>query len=325
MKMLLSLALALMLLGTAITDCGAASKTNFPTREIKLIVPWSPGGANDVNARFLQPLFKKMFNVDLVVENVAGGSSAVGNTQALASKPDGYTLGYASSSYIALIAQGMVPLTVDNMDLIAVAVEEPITMYTKAKSTYSSLKQVIDANKAKPGSVKFGKSGTFTTSYIFASLLQRQAGTTFNVVPFDGASRVVAEILGRHLDVGMSNLGDIMSQVNEGEILPLVVFAKERSEAIPDTPTAAELGYDVFTLGDITQASFIMAPKGLKPEVKAELMRMFNEVMASKEYRDFAVKRGFSVPLLNKEEGLKKYINGVSVGFATAAKEFPLQ
>ncbi len=325
LQKLLFLFVALALLGTVFqARTASAAKGGFPSREIKLIVPWSPGGANDINARFLQPLFKKMFNVDLVVENVAGGSSAVGITQAMSARPDGYTLGYASSSYIALVAQGMVELTVDNMDLVAVAVEEPITMYTKAKSTYTALKQVLEANKARPGSVKFGKSGTFTASYVFASLLQRQAGTAFTVVPFDGASRVVAEILGGHMDVGMSNIGDIMTQVNAGEILPLVVFAKKRSAVIPDTPTAAELGYNVFALGDITQASFVMAPRGLKPEVRAELRRMFTEAMATQEYRDFSAKRGFSIPQLNEGE-LPKYINGISDGFKAAAKEFPIQ
>ena len=267
-------------------------------KEIKLIVPWNPGGANDINARFLQPLFKEKFNVDLVVENVAGGSSAIGINQVIQSNPDGYTLGYASSSYIALIAQDMVDFTVDDMDLIGVAVEEPITMYTKANSTYSTLEQVLEANKANPGKINFGKSGTFTASYVFTSLLQQQAGTQFTAVPFDGASRVITEILGGHIDVGMSNLGDIMSHVKEGTILPLVVFAKERSEVIPDTPTAEELGYDVFRLGDITQASFVMAPKGLDPEVKAELIRMFNEVFATEEYKAFAAERGFSIPSL---------------------------
>lgn len=324
MKKLSSLLVAVMLLGglSPWQDAKAAGN-DFPTREIKLIVPWNPGGANDINARFLQPLFKKMFDVDLVVENVAGGSSAVGVTQAISARPDGYTLGYASSSYIALIAQNMVELTVDNMDLIAVAVEEPITMYTKAKSKYSSLKQVLEANKAKPGSVKFGKAGTFTASYVFSSLLQREAGTVFTAVPFSGASRVVTEILGGHMDVGMSNIGDIMTQVNEGEILPLVVFAKKRSAVIPDTPTAEELGYNVFALGDITQASFVVAPKGLNPAVTSKLQHMFNEVFATKEYREFSMKRGFSIPQLGEDE-LKKYINGISVGFKAAAKEFPM-
>lgn len=307
------------------TDPKVESKpvVDFPKREIKLIVPWSAGGANDINARFLQQIFKDKFDVDLVVENIAGGSSAVGITQAMQADPDGYTLGYASSSYIALIAQGMVDLTVDNMDLIGVAVEEPITMYTKTNGKYSTLKEVLDANKAAPGTVNFGKSGTFTSSYVFSSLIQKQADTQFNVVPFDGASRVVTEILGGHMDVGMSNLGDIMSQVNEGEILPLVVFSENRSDVIPDTPTAAELGYDVFKLGKIKQASFVMAPKGLDPAVKQELIRMFNEAVASDEYQKFAKERGFTVPELNEEE-LAKYIQQISVGFEAAAKEFPM-
>jgi len=301
------------------------STINFPTREIKLIVPWSPGGANDINARFLQPLFKEKFNVNIVVENVAGGSSGVGITQALSARPDGYTLGYASSSCLALIAQHMIDLKLDKMELICVAVEEPITMYTKANSKYSSLRQVLETNKANPGSIKFGKSGTFTTSYIFSSLLQREAGTKFTAIPFDGASRVVTEILGGHIDVGISNIGDIMTQVKEGSILPLVVFAEKRSPVIPNTPTAAELGYDVFSLGKITQASFIVAPKGLDPKVKTKLMSMFREVLASDKYKEFAAQRGFTIPDLKGEEDLNQYIQNVNQGFEVAAKEFPIQ
>ena len=109
--------LSVVLAAGLLTGC-AGGKKEFPNKEITVVVPWNPGGTNDLMARALQPVFKEKFNVELVVKNSPGGGSAVGITEVLTAKPDGYTVGLASSSFLALVAQGKAEADLDKVENI---------------------------------------------------------------------------------------------------------------------------------------------------------------------------------------------------------------
>lgn len=122
--------MAIAMMASILTGC-SESKKEFPSKEITVVVPWNPGGTNDLMARALQPVFKEKFNVELVVKNSAGGGSAVGITEVLTSKPDGYTVGLASSSFLALVAQGKAEADISNMENICLVAEEPVVLVAK--------------------------------------------------------------------------------------------------------------------------------------------------------------------------------------------------
>lgn len=128
---------------------GQSGQTDFPQKSINVIVPWNAGGGNDIAARELQPIFKDMFGVDLVIENVAGGSSAVGLTQAINSAADGYTVGFMTSTYIGLAAQGTVSSDFENdFDPICLVMEDPIAIVAK-KGTYETLADFVEDAKTR--------------------------------------------------------------------------------------------------------------------------------------------------------------------------------
>ncbi|MGI6128619.1 MAG: Bug family tripartite tricarboxylate transporter substrate binding protein [bacterium] len=301
MKKLVILALVLCLVAVMSVGCSSngqqsASAPDYPTKEITVVVPWNAGGANDVAARQLQPIFKDMFGVNLVVKNVAGGSSAVGITEAINAKADGYTVGFATSTYIGLAAQGSVSSDLENdFENICLVMEDPIAIVCKA-GAYENLEEFIEDARQRPGETVVATSNTFGTAPVYITLMAEQADIDTNMVCYDSGSRCVTEVLGGHVEVSCSNYGDFVSQVEAGEIEVLALMTPERSEVLPDVPTILECGYDVFGAGYIRQMSFMMAPKGLDPEVKETLSKMFQEACQSDSYQAFAKERSFTSP-----------------------------
>ncbi len=293
---------------------------DFPKKEITVVVPWNPGGTNDLMARAMQPVFKSQFNADLVVKNVPGGGSAVGIAEVLTAKPDGYTIGLASSSYLALMSQGRVKTTMEDMTLVANVASEPIVMVAKKGGKYTDAKSLLDAAKANPGTVSAGIPGSNNVNQTYATLLAESAGTTFNFMPFDGGSRVVAELIGGHVDCGFLKPSEVITQVRAGELVILGVCNKEGLALAPEAPTFEKVGYDIFRLGNIQQTSFIMAPKGVNEAIVGKLAEMFKTVLLSEEYKKFADEVGIvPTPLAGVE--LASYINEVKAGLDKASQE----
>ena len=291
----------------------SASETTFPTKEITIVVPWNPGGTNDLMARAMQPAFKELYNVDLVVKNSPGGSSAVGITEVLTSKNDGYTVGLASSSFLILVAQGRMEADLASVENLSLVAAEPVVIVAKAGGKYENAQQFLEAAKASSGQVSIGIPGANTVNQAYSVLLGQAAEAQFNFVPFDGGSRVIADVIGGHIDAGALKPSEVINQVRSGELVVLGICSKEPLSALPEAPTFASMGYDLFTLGDITQASYVMAPAGLDPQVKDKLAEMFQAAIHSENFQTFASESGMVPDPITGSE-LDTYLDNVFAG-----------
>lgn len=299
----LAMAFTLVACGETATDAPAAGTeapeevtTTFPEKEIKVIVPWNAGGGNDIAARELQPIFKDMFNVDLVIENVAGGSSAVGLTQAIQSKADGYTVGFMTSTYLGLAAQGTVSNDLENdFDSICMVMEDPIAIVCKT-GTYETLEDFVNDAASRPGEAIIAMSNTFGTAPVYCTLLNEETGMDAQLICYDSGSRCVTEVLGGSVEVSCSNYTDFVDQIAAGEMTCLALCTEERSTLLPDVPTVPECGYDIFSLGNLRQMSFMMVPEGMDEAAKAKLSDMFQQACQSAKYQEFAASRSFASP-----------------------------
>lgn len=301
------------------TGC-AGGKKEFPSKEITIVVPWNPGGTNDLMARALQPVFKEKFDVELVVKNSAGGGSAVGITEVLTAKPDGYTVGLASSSFLALVTQGKAEADISKIENICLVAEEPIVLVAKNGGKYADAKSFVSTAQAAPESVSIGVPGSNNVNQAYATLLGQAAGTDFLFMPFDGGSRVITEVMGGHVDAGVLKPSEIISQVNSGDLVVLGVFNQDGLSSMPEVPTFDSLGYDVFTLGQLRQASYIMAPAGVGKEETDKLASMFKEALESDSFKAFAEESGLvSQPITGEE--LDTYIDEVYTGLEKASQE----
>lgn len=298
----------------------SASETTFPTKEITIVVPWNPGGTNDLMARAMQPAFKELYNVDLVVKNSPGGSSAVGITEVLTSKNDGYTVGLASSSFLILVAQGRMEADLASVENLSLVAAEPVVIVAKAGGKYENAQQFLEAAKASSGQVSIGIPGANTVNQAYSVLLGQAAEAQFNFVPFDGGSRVIADVIGGHIDAGALKPSEVINQVRSGELVVLGICSKEPLSALPEAPTFASMGYDLFTLGDITQASYVMAPAGLDPQVKDKLAEMFQAAIHSENFQTFASESGMVPDPITGSE-LDTYLDNVFAGLQNASRE----
>ena len=294
----------------------SASETTFPT----IVVPWNPGGTNDLMARAMQPAFKELYNVDLVVKNSPGGSSAVGITEVLTSKNDGYTVGLASSSFLILVAQGRMEADLASVENLSLVAAEPVVIVAKAGGKYENAQQFLEAAKASSGQVSIGIPGANTVNQAYSVLLGQAAEAQFNFVPFDGGSRVIADVIGGHIDAGALKPSEVINQVRSGELVVLGICSKEPLSALPEAPTFASMGYDLFTLGDITQASYVMAPAGLDPQVKDKLAEMFQAAIHSENFQTFASESGMVPDPITGSE-LDTYLDNVFAGLQNASRE----
>lgn len=281
---------------------GSGGGEDFPDKSITVVVPWSAGGGNDIAARELQPIFKDKFDVELVIENVEGGSSAVGLTQAIQSKADGYTVGFMTSTYLGLAAQGTVSSDFESdFESLCLVMEDPIAIVCKT-GRYETLDDFIEDAKSRKGESIIALSNTFGTGPTYCTLLNEQTGMDAELICYDSGSRCVTEVLGDHAEVSCSNYTDFVDQIAAGEMTCLAVCLEERSELLPDVPTVNECGYDIFSLGYLNQMSFMMAPAGLDPEIKEKLSSMFQEACQTDEYQEFATGRSFISPGTTGEE-----------------------
>lgn len=286
-----------------------ASAQSFPEKEIRLIVPWAPGGAIDIMARTLQSVLHEQ-GVRVVVENRPGGGSAIGMAEIAQARPDGYTVGLATSSILGMMALDQVPIRPSDFDNLVSSSEDPLLLLVHRDAPWATIDEFMEFMKANPGSVSVATPGVANVMHVLASLMADAAGSTYRHVPFDGGAHVTSALLGGHIHSGVFLPSLAMAHVGEGGLRALAVFRDERMEAFPDVPTFRERGYKLFTYGPIAQFSWIVAPKGLNPDVRERLVEIFSTAVQSEAYLTFAKQNGVIVDVMTGRE-LDEYIDGM--------------
>lgn len=300
-----------------------ADAAKYPTREVRMIVPWNAGGNNDLMARVAQPLLEKQ-GIKIVVENIPGGSSAIGLGAVATAKPDGYTLGWASSSILAVIAEGKVPLGINQFTYLVKGSEDPVLLLVGKNFPYKTIKDFMANIKANPDKVTIGAPGARTVNDLLAIMASRSVGSSHRSVPYPGGSRVVAELLGGQIDAAALKPAESMQVIQSGDVIPLGFLTKDRSPELAHLPTFIEEGFNTYLYGPLIQMSFVVAPANLPEDIKAILTKAFTEVFNSKEYNEFAVKNGFMVMPISGAE-LETQVKDVEQALRVVLKEIPAQ
>lgn len=277
----------------AILAASGAAAQSFPTREIRLVIPWAAGGGTDIIGRRLQPLLAAQ-GINVVVDNAPGGSSVVGMQRVAGARPDGYTVGLASTSILALMASGTISLRNENFENLVRVSEDPMLLLVAGNSPWRDLDAYRAAFREKAGRMSVGVSGTRgTVSHIFSVLMARGLGTDYIFSGYPGGSRAIADLLGGHIDSVILKPNETMPQIRDGSLRPLATFAPRRLALLPDLPTFAEAGIDMFPYGPITQMTYLAGPSGMPPAASARLTEAFRQAVATPEFQTFAAENGF--------------------------------
>lgn len=268
-----------------------ASAQDFPSKEIRLVVPWNAGGSNDIAARALASILAEQ-GVRVIVENIPGATGSIGMQKVANAEPDGYTIGMGTSSTLALMSQGLTPLKSAQFTPIARVTVDPLMLLVPAGSPNASIESFVAHVKKNPGKVTIGTPGSNNLNHIFAVMSGRVAGGDVIVVPYTGGSKVITDLAGKQIDAAVLKPSESKAAIDGNLVKPIGVFAAERLKVMPDVPTFKEKGLEVFPYGPLVQMAYLVAPANVPPAVADKLTALFRGAILSPKFRQVAEQGG---------------------------------
>ena len=227
----------------------AAAQDAYPTRPIQMIVPFPPGGVADITGRPTAMVMGRLLKQSVVVVNKSGAGGSVGIAQAARAAADGYTILMALSSISVLPVadrlQGRAPAyELDQLAPIALISADPTVLVVRGDGPYRTLKDFVDAAKAKPGTINYGSSGVYGTLHVAMEIFAGAAGIKVFHIPYQGGGPAVAALLGGQIDALASGPSAAIGQIKAGKMRALAVWGDKRLASLPDVPSMKELGYE---------------------------------------------------------------------------------
>jgi tripartite-type tricarboxylate transporter receptor subunit TctC len=277
------------------------SSETFPSKPIKLIVPWSAGGGTDAIARALAKSGEKHLGVPVVVENKPGGTGAVGLGETVKADPDGYTLAILPVELSFLKDQGIYPFDFSNFTRIMNLNTDPAALTVKADAPWDTLEEFVEYARKTPGAIKIGHSGTGMLWHLAAATLALNTGTEYIYVPFNGAADAIASVLGENIDAVTVSGAEVSAQVRAGEMKILAVFGEKRMDIFPDTPTAREQGYDIV----VNTFRGLGGPAGIPEDRVAILHEGFKKMMEEPDFVKVISNMGLGIDYRNTADYYK--------------------
>jgi len=222
----------------------AIAQTAFPTRAVKIVVPFPGGGGNDILARIVGDKLQARWGQPIVVENKTGAGGNIGADLAYQSEPDGYTLLLSPPGPLAINQSLYKQLSYKPLEFVplTVAASVPNVVIVRKELPVNSLKEFVDYVKARPGKVSFGTQGNGATPHLTAMMFQTMTGTQMVHVPYRGETLVLNDMIGGHVDVFFGNIAAALPQFRDGKVKILAIADNRRSPLTPEIPTTAEAG-----------------------------------------------------------------------------------
>ncbi len=292
--------LAIMLAFTVAACGGGSSSSDYPSKGVTVVVPFSAGGGSDLTTRALVEASKDKFPKNISVENRTGGAGMVGMGYAAKAKADGYIIGMIAPELLILPHTGagagvtykdFTPIIMYNSAYSAVTV--------KADSPYNTFEDFVAASKTKR--LQVGNSGVGSIWHLAAAGLAQGIGADFNYVPFEGAAPAITDLLGGHIDAITVSYSEVLPQVEAGALKVLAILSPERTEN-PNIPTAKESGYDIV----IGTWRGLAVPKTTPQEIVDEIIAIFEETSARESFLTFMKESNNVVDILIGDDFLKR-------------------
>ncbi len=310
---------------TAALACAGVSpvvaQTNpWPQQPIKLIVPQAPGGGTDALARLLAERLQTVLGQPLVVENKTGAGGNIGTDFVAKAKPDGYTLLLTTNTHVTNVSF-FVKLTYDpikDFAPVSLIASIPFVMSVNASSPYKTVKDFIEAAKARPGTLSYASGGLGTPHQLGAELFKSMTGTDIIHVPYKGSSPAVVAVLANEVSMSISAVNSMLPHIRSGKLRALGVATAQRTPLLPEVPTIAEAaslpGYEI----DIWYA--VMAPAGTPKAIVDRLNMEVNKVMKDPFVREKLVPQGLD-SVGSTPERLAEVIRSDLVKYRKIAKD----
>jgi tripartite-type tricarboxylate transporter receptor subunit TctC len=280
---------------------GIARAQSYPTRPVRVIVPFAPGGTTDIFARLAAQKLTEQLGKQFFIENIAGASGNIGTAQAARAAPDGYTLLFAFSTHVVN------PTLLEKIPYDPIKDFAPVTLAVASTAVFTvnpavpaqTMGELVALVRANPGKMNYASGGTGTQPHLAAEQLRLLLNLDLVHVPFNGGAPAVASIVAGHTPIGVSTLGSAAAQIADGKLRALAVTSKTRSRLRPEVPTMTEAGYPQIE-GDSWVG--VLAPAGTLQEIVALLQRTIVEAIGSPEIEERLATLGFDPVASTAEE-----------------------
>jgi tripartite-type tricarboxylate transporter receptor subunit TctC len=274
----------------------------YPTKAVRLIVPFPPGGTTDLIARVVQPKFQELLGQNMIIENKAGAGGAVGAAEAAQAAPDGYTLlmvfdTHAVNHHIYKVAPD--PFT--KFEHLMLMVTSPSSLVATTRFPAANLRDLVSRAKAESGRVTYATAGAASSNHLGALLLEQQAGIKMTHVHYKGGGPMIQALLGNQIDIAFISTPLILPHIQAGKVKAVAVGGRQRSAVLPDVPTLSE------TFPGFEQVSWfgLLAPASVPKEVSAKIRSAMAGTLQTPEVRQRLSERGFDVVASSPEEFLR--------------------
>lgn len=308
-----------LLIALAVLCPTVAQAQDFPNRNIRLIVPFPPGGPNDIIARVVGKRMEEILKQTIVVDNRSGQGGVLGTDLVAKAAPDGYTVGIASAGALA-ISPSMEKVAYDTLkDLqpVTLVAKVPEMLVVATSVPASNMKELVALAKAQPGKLNFASSGPGSMPHLAGELFKLTAKIDMTHVPYKGAAPAVNDLLGQQVQMVFLDLPVLLPQINAGKLRPIAVGAPERVSRAPDVPTTAEVG-----MPDLLTENWygMVAPAHTPPKIVAILNKAAVEAIKDSEVKEKLASQG-AILVGDKPEQFAAYIDSETKKWAMVIKE----
>ena len=279
---------ALALATAALLSGSAFAQTTYPTKPVRIVVPWPAGASPDVTARFIADRLTKDLGQPVLIDNRPGASQIIGTDLVAKAPADGHTLLYTAAPSVSLNPHVFSKLPYKPSDLMPViqVVEVPFVMIVRTNSPYKSVDELLQAAKREPGKLNYATYGDGTPSHIAGLQLLQKTGTTMTAIPYkDGG---ILSVMSGDVDFSMEASAAAIPQIKGGKLRALAVSANKRMSSLPDVPVLSE----ILPGNQLHSWNGIFAPRGTPPEVLDRLSVALQKIIASSEFQQNAVELG---------------------------------
>lgn len=287
-------------LGVASASLAApALAQGFPSKSIRLVVPYSAGGGADTTARLIAPKLQEALGQTVVIDNKPGAGGAIGDDFVAKASPDGHTLligAFAHAVNSSLMAK-MPFRTPDDFAPVSLLVTVPELLVVTPSFPAKSVSELVAMAKAQPGKLSYASSGNGSAQHLAAELFKMRTGTDIQHVPYKGGALAVADVAAGHVPFYFGNMSSALPQVRAGRVRALAVTSPQRSPAAPEIPTMAEAGV---TGCEISEWNALLAPAGTPPaaidRLNVELVKILRRDDIKAKFADLGAQTIGSTP-----------------------------
>jgi tripartite-type tricarboxylate transporter receptor subunit TctC len=277
---------ALILAASSFFQTAAFAQAPYPTRSIRIVVPFPPGGASDAAARLVAEQLTRRLGQQVVVENQAGANGNIGTQQVGRAKPDGYTLLLGFDGTLVINPHVYSKLAFDpvaDFDPVGKIGDLNLVLVAHSSLGAKTLGDVVSLSKARPAGLVYGSPGTGGTPHVAVEMFRQRTSANLTHVPYKGAGPATIDVMGGHIPLAIVGVGAVVQLTKTGALIPLAVTGAHRSKSLPDVPTFMESGVKDF---DINSWFGILVPAKTPKPIIEKLNTELNAALAVAEMRE---------------------------------------